>query len=140
VSARSRRQTLVRVAEARALVARRAVADDLARIATAVTEADARRDRLAEAGLAGGTPLALAGTTQVRLLRASALREAEESVRLAVQASDASLQAWTEARRSQRLAEELRERERQERAEARQREEQREADELASQRRRDDES
>ena len=134
----TRLQTLVRVAEARALVARRAVAEDLDRLAVAHAEAGHRKDLLSAAGLAGGAPRALTGTTDVRLRRAAAFRDAEDSVRLAAMASDASLKAWTEARRSQRLVEELRERALREQQEAEQRAEQRDLDDLASQRRGED--
>lgn len=137
MSRRSRRDVLVRVAEARATLARRDVAAGLREVQLADEEARHREALLAAAGLAGGSREALELSTSTRLLRAAALHEAHASVRSAVLASDAALAAWTEARRGQRLMEQLRDRERQERADAQLRLEQRDADDLAGHRRED---
>ena len=137
MSRRSRRETLVRVAVLKTKLARRDVAAQRQLLAEAEALAAARQELLAATGLAGGTTSALEQSTQLRLLRAAAVSEADGNVRLAVMASDAALRAWTEARRRQKLMEQLRDRAVEEAVAERLRLEQREADELASTRRGD---
>jgi len=136
-SRRSRRETLVRVADIKTKLARRDVAAQRQLLADAEALASARQDLLAGTGLAGGSPTALEQSTQLRLLRAASVAEAEAHVRLAVLASDSALRAWTEARRQQKLMENLRDRAVEEAVVERHRVEQREADDLASTRRAD---
>ena len=135
MSRRSRRETLVRVAELKTKLARRDVAAQRQVLAEAQLEAAARLEALRATGLAGGSPAAVEESTQLRLLRAAAVAEADSSVRLAVMASDAALQAWTEARRRQRLMEQLRDRAVEEAVEEQLRAEQRATDDLAAMRR-----
>lgn len=136
-SRRSRRETLVRVAELKTKLARRHVAAQQELLTDAEALASARHELLAGTGLAGGSPTALEQSTQLRLLRAAAVSDADTQVRLAVLASDSALRAWTEARRQQKLMERLRDRAVEEAVTERLRAEQREADDLASTRRAD---
>ena len=137
MSRRSRRETLVRVAELKTKLARRDVAMQRQLLADAEAMANARQELLQTTGLAGGSPTALEESTQLRLLRAAAVSEADATVRLAVLASDAALRSWTEARRRQKLMEQLRDHAVEEAVAERLRAEQREVDDLASTRRTD---
>lgn len=135
MSRRSPIKTLLRVAELQEAVARGHAGRALAATQAAVTSQAAAVAHLGAAGLAGGTPQALETTTQVRILRAASVLEADVTVAEALQAQAAAVHGWTESRRRHRLFEELAARQRSESLAQQEKTAQRLADDLAGLRR-----
>ena len=135
MSRRSPIKTLLRVAELQEAVARGNAGRALAATHAASSSLAAAEAHLASAGLAGGSRQALETTTQVRILRASAVATAGAALAEAEAAQTTAVAGWTDSRRRHRLFEELAARQRSEALAGQEKTAQRLADDLAGLRR-----